>query len=168
MTQMRINNLTQTLEEVYRCYESLHLLLEVEREQFLSFDAEGLICTTAEKHAVLEQLKQAEGLLLGNKEELAVLWNLAGEEIGITELVDKAVAHGAGSLKQLGGRLIRKAREISAQLQRNRAMFEEGLAFINDSFACFQAAIAGRHTAYTHLGGSRQRKPGAVCLRREV
>jgi hypothetical protein len=165
---MRINNLAEALEEVYRWYESLHRLLEVEREQFLGFDAEGLIRTAAEKHVMLKQLKQAEGVLLGRKEELAGLWNLAGEEIGFNDLVDKAVAHGARRLKQLGGRLTGKAREISAQLQRNRAMFEEGLAFVNDSLACFQAAIAGEHTAYAPLGDSRQRKPGAVCLRREV
>ena len=168
MTEMRINNLAEVFAEISRCYQSLHLLLEMEREQFFSFDAEGLIRTTAEKNVVLEQLKRTKEPLLEQKEALAKLWNLAEGEIGLEEFVNKAPAESAGLLKQLGGDLIRLAQKVSAQLQRNRAMFEEGLAFVNDTLSSFQSAITGENMAYSPLPDRRQRKPGAVRLRREV
>jgi hypothetical protein len=168
MTQTGISNLAEALEEISRCTESLRLILEVERERFLNFDTEGLIHTTAEKNAILQQLKQAEGPLLEQKAKLAKLANLDGEEIGLEELVDLAVGDRGGKLKQLVRALIRRAQAVSAQLQRNRAMLEEGLAFVNDALACFQAAMTGENTTYAPLADSRQRKPGAVCLRREV
>ena len=168
MTEMRINNLAEAVTEVSHCYECLHRLLETECEQFLRFDPEGLIRTTAEKSVILEQLKQAEGALLEHKAELAKLWNPAGREIGFKALLDTAPADRGGTVKQLGEALIRRAQEVSAQLQRNRVMLEEGLAFVNDALACFQAAATGENMAYAPLGDSRQRKPGAACLRREV
>ena len=168
MTQTRLNDLAEALKEVSRCYDSLHLLLEKEQEQFLSFDAEGLIRTTSEKGSLLEQLKRAERELLEQKVEVAELLDLRVEEGDPIELVDISIADNSGTVKQLGAALIQKAREVSAMLQRNRVMLEEGVVFVNDALACFQGAITGESMAYASLGDSRKRKPRAVCLRREV
>ena len=98
MTDTLTDNLAETLREVSSCYESLYLLLDTEREQFLSFDAEGLVRTVEEKAALLERLQRAERPLLEQKTELTKLWNLADETIGLEELLDQVPPDSSGKL----------------------------------------------------------------------
>lgn len=168
MKHTRMQECEEVLKKASRCYQHLRLILEKEHEQLCRFDAEGLVSTTAEKNGILDQLKQTEGSLLEHKEELARLLGLPSEPIGLMELVGKPPIDSAGALKEIGEELIRRAQEVSRQLQRNRAMLEEGLAFVNDALACFQGVATSQSAAYSPSHEGRQRKPGPLCLRREV